>query len=96
MAVDSSGKEVVEFVAATKSNLETNACVIRPIAELMAKNDLLLPAIDRLILAIEEYYLMAKRTISHENAYNEAWAVRRLIGKLKRYVYRPVPPEDCV
>ena len=95
VAYDSEGNVSNDFVPATGQHVKLNACVLRPIAQKMCENELLLPAIDRLILAIEEYYVLAKRYISHEKAYHEAWAIRRLIGKLKRNVYRKVPPEDC-
>lgn len=95
-ACDQWGKESNLTVTATKPNVKLNACVLRPVAVLMEQNDLLLPAIDRLIMAIEEYYVLAKRTISHEAAYHEAWAIRRLIGKLKRTCYRDNVPEDHV
>lgn len=94
VAYNSHGKESNEYVTATTDHVKLNACVLRPLAELMAANNLLLPAIDRLIFAIEEYYNMAKRSISHEKAYHEAWSIRRLIGKMKRNVYRQSPPED--
>ena len=94
IAFDAQGKESNEYVTATKEHVKLNACVLRPLAVLMAANDLLLPSIDKLIFAIEEYYVMAKRSILHEKAYHEAWSIRRLIGKLKRSVYRQCPPED--
>ena len=95
VAYDNDGNVSNDFVTATSQHVKLNSCVLRPIAQKMCENGLLLPAIDRLILAIEEYYVLAKRHIGHEKAYHEAWAIRRLIGKLKRHVYRKAPPEDC-
>ena len=89
------GELVSKYVDGTPENLRVNAPVLKPIVTLMRQNDLQLPAIDKLISSVDEFFQLAKLTRSMDDCYQEAWAIRRLIGKLKRYTYRNLPPQDC-
>ena len=89
------GELVTKYVDATPENLRVNAPVLKPIVTLMRQNDLQLPAIDKLISSVDDFFQLAKLTRSMDDCYQEAWAIRRLIGKLKRYTYRNLPPQDC-
>lgn len=88
------GKGESGYVQGTAEDLKVNACVIKPLAFLMGSNDLLLPPVEKLIAAVEEFYQIAKLSRTVQQAYQEAWAMRRMIQKLKRYTYRPLPPQD--
>ena len=85
---------VSKYVDATVENLKLNAPVLLPLARLMGKNELQLPAIEKLINAVTEFFLLAKISKTSDHSYQEAWALRRMIGKLKRFTYRSWPPQD--
>ena len=89
------GELISKYVDATPENLRLNAPVLKPIVTVMRQHDLQLPAIDKLISSVDEFFQLAKLTRSMDDCYQEAWAIRRLIGKLKRYTYRNLPPQDC-
>ena len=85
-----------KYVDATPENLRVNAPVLKPVVTRMRDHDLQLPAIDKLkTSSVDQFFQLAKLTRSMDDCYQEAWAIRRLIGKLKRYTYRNVPPQDC-
>ena len=88
------GKGVSKYVDATVENLRINAPVLKPLVAIMKKNDLQLPAIEKLILAVEGLFQLAKLSRTSDHFYQEAWSLRRLISKLKRFTYRPAPPQD--
>ena len=83
------------YVDATTDSLKLNAAVLEPLAELMCQNDQLLPSIDNLISGVDEFFQLAKLSRSSDQCYQEAWALRRMIGKLKKFTYRSHPPQDC-
>lgn len=90
-------KTVSTYVNATVENLRINSVVLEPLAAIMKENSLQLPSIPKLIGAVEEFFRIAKLSRSSDECYQESWAIRRLIGKLKRFTYRPTPPQDsCV
>lgn len=95
-ALDEKGEESNSYVDATTANVALNAPVLLPIAKMMCQNDMTLPSIDRLIQSIDAFFQVAKRSVSLEKCYHEAWAIRRLISKLKRFLYRDSPPQDYV
>ena len=88
------GRSESDFVGATAHNLKLNAPVLKPLVVMMKAHGLQLPAIDRLIAAVQEFFDMTKLVRTHEQCYQESWAIRRMIGKLKRYTYRSTPPQD--
>lgn len=95
LALDhSEGKLVSEYVDPTVDNLKANVEVLRPIMTMMKKNDLQLPSIEKLIGAVDGLFSLAKISRSQDHFYQEAWAIRRLISKLKRFTYRPTPPQE--
>ena len=53
-------------------------------------------SIDSLIKSVNDFFELAKLSRSSDHCYQEAWSIRRLIGKLKRFTYRNQPPQDCV
>lgn len=81
-------------IESTSDNLKLNEPVLIPICHLMEKNELKPPALDRIIQQIGAFYTLAKLWVGYESYYHQAWAVRRLLGKLKTYTYRDLPPED--
>lgn len=81
-------------IESTSDNLKLNEPVLIPICHLMEKNELKPPALDRIIQQIGAFYTLAKLWGGYESYYHQAWAVRRLLGKLKTYTYRDLPPED--
>ena len=83
------------FVEATPENLKLNADTLMPVLETMRQHDLQLPSIESLISAINSFYELCKASRSTEQVYQESWGIRRLIGKLKKFIYRPLPPQDC-
>ena len=95
-AIDEKGEECNSYVDATTANVALNYRILLPIAKLMCQNDMTLPSIDRLIQSIDGFFQVAKRSVSLERCYHEAWALRRLIGKLKRFVYRDSLPKDYI
>lgn len=82
------------YVNATIENVKVNAPVLEPLAARMAANSLRLPSIEQLIKAISDFFILAKLSRSDEHCYQEAWAIRRLIGRLKKFTYRSCPPQD--
>ena len=89
------GKTETGFVEATPENCRINAPVLKPLLALMRENDLQLPSIPAIINAIESFYQLSKVVRSSDQVYQESWALRRLIGKMKKFVYRSFPPQDC-
>ena len=88
------GKSTSAYVDATVENLRINCEILKPLVVIMEKHELQLPAIDKLIKAIHDLFDLAKLSRSEDQCYQEAWALRRLISKLKRFTYRPAPPQD--
>ena len=89
------GKTEMGFVEATPDNCKTNAAVLKPVLAIMRSNDLQLPGISALVNAIESFYQLSKVVRSSDQVYQESWAIRRLIGKMKKFGYRSFPPQDC-
>ena len=83
-----------EYVNATIDNVKINAPVLEPLAKMMAANSLRLPSIEQLIKAISDFFILAKLSRSDDHCYQEAWSIRRLIGRLKKFTYRSCPPQD--
>ncbi len=94
VGLDQFGEEAAVYVEATQETLQANEYVMMPIFHLMAKNTLMLPHIDRLIQAIDSFYKLSKRPRDAEHCYQQAWAIRRLIGYLKHQCYRDLPLQD--
>jgi hypothetical protein len=88
------GKYVSKYVDPTIENLKVNSAVLKPLVILMGENELRLPSITNLIDAVDELFKLAKLVRTSEHHYQEAWAIRRMIGKLKRFTYRSTPPQD--
>lgn len=82
------------FVEATIDNCRTNDEVLLPILRLMADNNLQIPTIQGLQETIEAFYQVCKVVRSPSLVYQEAWAIRRLIGKTKKITYRSYAPQD--
>ena len=82
------------FVDSTVANVKLNYMVLEPIVMIMKDNDLQLPSIDGLIKSVSDFFERAKLSRSPDHCYQEAWSIRRLIGKLKRFTYRNQPPQD--
>lgn len=82
------------YVDATVDNLRIDAEILHPLLCIMKDHSNQLPAINKLINAVEEVYRIAKLSRTPDHFYQQAWAVRRLISKLKRFTYRPLPPQD--
>lgn len=82
------------FIEATTENIRLNSSVLKPILCMMQSNDLQLPPIEGLLGAIEQFYDLSKVSRSTDLVYQESWAIRRLIGKIKKFIYRSFPPQD--
>lgn len=95
LRLDQNGEPEKGFVEATVENLKLNADVLSPVFRLMKENSQKLPQVDRLIESISKFYDTAKVFKGGDVYYQEAWAIRRLIGKMKTFTYRETPPEDC-
>jgi len=81
----------------TIENCKLNAKVLIPVLGLMRQNSLMLPALDRLIQAIDWFYSTSKKVRSLEHCYKQAWAIRDLISVIKGFTYRENPPtETCL
>ena len=87
---------VCQYVEGSKENVVLNSEVLRPVVLRMRDHNLLLPSIDNLIMACQEFFKLTKSSKSLEHCYQEAWAMRRLIGKLKSFVYKENPPQERV
>ena len=90
------GNPSSNYVDATCENVKLNAPALMPLATLMKENNLRIPAIEKLTVAVSEFFQLAKLSRSDDHAYQEAWALRRLVGKLKRFTYRSAPPQDSL
>ena len=84
------------FIEATCENLKLNGDVLKPVLQVMKLHDLQLPSIESLISAIEEFYVLSKVCRSSDQVYQDSWCIRRMIGKVKKFIYRPLPPQDCL
>ena len=82
------------FVEATIQNCRANDEVLLPVLRLMAENNLQIPTIQGLQESIELFYQLCKVVRSPSLVYQEAWAIRRLIGKTKKITYRSFAPQD--
>ena len=82
------------YVDATIDNLKLNAAVLEPLAHMMQENDQKLPSIENLITAVGDFFQLAKMTRTSDHCYQEAWSLRRMIGKLKKFTYRSHAPQD--
>lgn len=94
VGLDQAGEQAAVYVEATHEVLQVNEYVMMPLADLMSKNMLMLPHIDRLIQAIDSFYKLSKKPRGAEHCYQQAWAIRRLIGYMKHQCYRELPPQD--
>lgn len=82
------------YVDATTENVRLNSFILMPILTIMKDHQKQLPGINCLISAIEKFYILAKLPRTKDQAYQEGWAIRRLIGKVKKITYRATPPQD--
>lgn len=82
------------YIDPTLDNVKLNGCVIRPVAVLMAQNDLQLPSIESLLSAVAAFYDICKLPRVHEQIYQEGWAIRRMVVKAKKFLYRAFAPQD--
>ena len=89
-----SGDLVEQHVEGSVANVKANLHALIPLADIMAKNSLLMPNIDRLIQVIDRLYQISKLPRSLEHCYQMAWAFRRLLGTGKSFCYKPTPPEE--
>ena len=89
-------KPVNGTVESTTENVKLNEPVLLPVCRLMKDNELKPPRLERIIEQINCFYNMAKIWGGYEAYYHQAWAIRRLMGKLKTFTYREFPPEDRV
>lgn len=94
VCVDEKGQPGEGFVEATKHAIKMNSSALLPLCQLMKENHLMLPSIDNLIQTLDKFYQMVKLSRSLEFCYQEAWALRRLLVKLKHFLYRDFPPQD--
>lgn len=83
-------------VDGTKDTVVLNECVLLPLAELMGKHELKLPSIDNLIESVNQFFKVTKMARNLEHCYQEAWAIRRCLGKLKSFAYKEHPPQDLL
>ena len=90
------GCGVSEYVNATIENVKLNSCVLMPLATLMAGNGLQLPSIDQLMKAVSDFFQLAKLSRTNDHFYQEAWSIRRLIGRMKKCLYKPAAPQDLL
>lgn len=82
------------FIEATCENCKLNSAVLLPVLGVMRNNELQLPSIEMLLAAIETFYQLSKVARSTDQVYQEAWSIRRLIGKTKKFIYRSSAPQD--
>lgn len=90
------GKDVLQdgYVEGNIPSAKANHMVLEPLLERMAANDRLLPNLDNLIQVIDAFYRKCKKIRTLEHAYQQSWALRRLIQVVKMACYKLVPPED--
>ena len=94
-AIDPVTKSVSDcYVDGTKENVIINLEVLLPLASLMGSNGLSLPSIENLIFTCEQFFKVAKVSRNADHAYQQAWGLRRLLGKLKSFCYREAAPQD--
>lgn len=94
VGLDAAGAEAEVYVEATLDVLKANEYVMMPVLHLMSKNMLMLPHIDRVIEAVDSFYKICKKPRGGDHCYQQAWAIRRLIGYTKHQCYRDFPPQD--
>ena len=95
LAVDHAAGQLAScYVDATVENLKANVEVLIPVVTIMQQHELQLPGIEKLISAVDGLFTLAKVSRTNDHFYQEAWAIRRLISKLKRFTYRTTPPQE--
>lgn len=94
VGLDAAGAEAAVYVEATLEVLKANEYVMMPVFHHMSKNMLMLPHIDRMIQAVDSFYKISKQPRGGDHCYQQAWAIRRLIGYTKHQCYREFPPQD--
>ena len=94
LAYDETGEPACGKVDASLENVKLNSAVLKPILVIMASYNLQLPSIEVLISAVEHFFALSKLSRSMDACYQEAWAIRRMIGKAKKMTYRSFPPQD--
>ena len=82
------------YVDATCDNLKLNASVLKPVLMIMKDHQLQLLSIEKLITAVNTFFQLTKLSRTPEQAYQEAWAIRRMIGRVKKFLYRTLPPQE--
>ena len=87
-------KESGCFIEANNDNVKLNASVLKPLLQVMRNHDLQLPSIENLNVASEAFYQLSKVSRCSDLIYQEAWAIRRMIGRMKKFIYRASPPQD--
>lgn len=94
LTLDPQGNPSNGHVEPTLEAIKLNQMVLHPIAEVMRQQDLMLPCIDNLIQSVDQLYQLAQLPRSLELCYQEAWAIRRMLVKLKKCLHREYPPQD--
>lgn len=79
-------KESNHVVERNIKNVKANVHPLTPVCLLIAKNDGLLPNVDRLAAEVQRLFAINSLPISTDLAQNQAWAIRHLIGILKSTV----------
>ena len=91
---EGTGTYMSKYVDPTIDNLKINGPVLKPIVTIMGRTGLQIPSITALIDAVDAVFKLAKLNRTSDHHYQEAWAIRRQIAKLKRFTYRSSPPQD--
>ena len=83
------------YVESSVEDARANKFVVAPVLEFMKTNELRIPSIDNLILAIDLVYQTGMKPRNLEHCYQQAWAIRRIIQQVKSFLYKESPPQDC-
>ena len=87
---------VNSHVGKVVENLRVNAFVLRPLFEIMAKNDQKSPCIDKLQDEVKLLFTRMKITFTkhQDRIYQDSWAIRRMCTLAKSQVFRDGPPKE--
>ena len=81
-------------VERTTANCRINASVLHPILHHMNLVQLKLPPIDRLLVAVHEFFTLCNNPLPQTSVYQNAWGLRRLAQLVKSKIYKTDPPKD--
>lgn len=94
---DSVQKAIVNsHVGKVVENLRVNAFVLRPLFEMMSKNEQKPPCIEKLMDEVTTLFTRMRITFTkhQDRIYQDSWAIRHMCTLAKAQIFRDAPPKE--